>query len=49
MMNYVLFDDAGWSDLLPLTFTRPACEMRIGVLTIREKWELLFEKDCSYK
>ena len=48
-MNYVLFDDAGWSDLLPLTFTRPACEMRIGILTIKEKWELLFKKDFSYK
>ena len=48
-MNYVLFDDAGWSDLLPLTFTRPACEIRIGILTIKEKWELLFKKDFSYK
>jgi UDP-N-acetylglucosamine diphosphorylase/glucosamine-1-phosphate N-acetyltransferase len=49
MINYVLFDDAGWSDLLPLTFTRPACEIRIGILTIKEKWELLFKKDFSYK
>ena len=48
-MNYVLFDDAGWNDLLPLTFTRPACEIRIGILTIKEKWELLFKKDFSYK
>ncbi|HTA61459.1 MAG TPA: putative sugar nucleotidyl transferase, partial [Bacteroidia bacterium] len=30
-MNYILFDDAKWSDLLPLTFTRPACEIRIGI------------------
>lgn len=48
MINYVLFDDAGWSDLLPLTFTRPACEIRIGILTIREKWELRLKKDISY-
>lgn len=49
MMNYVLFDDSAWSDLLPLTFTRPACEIRIGILTIKEKWEFLFKKDFSYK
>ncbi|HEX7415338.1 MAG TPA: putative sugar nucleotidyl transferase, partial [Bacteroidia bacterium] len=49
MMNYVLFDDSAWSDLLPLTFTRPACEIRIGILTIKEKWELLFKKDFSYR
>ena len=48
-MNYVLFDDAAWSDLLPLTFTRPTCEIRIGILTIKEKWEFLFKKDFSYK
>lgn len=48
-MNYVLFDDECWSDLLPLTFTRPACEIRIGILTIKEKWEFLFKKDFSYK
>ena len=49
MMNYVLFDDSAWSDLLPLTFIRPACEIRIGILTIKEKWEFLFKKDFSYK
>lgn len=37
-MNYILFDDSR-EDLLPLTFTRPVCDLRIGVLTIREKWE----------
>ncbi|MGZ3864604.1 MAG: GlmU family protein [Bacteroidia bacterium] len=49
MMNYVLFDDAGWSDLLPLTFTRPACEIRIGILTIKEKWEKRLKASLSYK
>lgn len=48
MTNYVLFDDAGWSDLLPLTFTRPACEIRIGILTIKEKWQLRLKKELSY-
>jgi UDP-N-acetylglucosamine diphosphorylase/glucosamine-1-phosphate N-acetyltransferase len=48
MMNYVLFDDDRWSDLLPLTFTRPSCEIRIGILTIKEKWEQRLKKDFSY-
>jgi UDP-N-acetylglucosamine diphosphorylase/glucosamine-1-phosphate N-acetyltransferase len=38
-MNYILFDDDAWKNLLPLTFTRPVCEIRCGILTIREKWE----------
>lgn len=37
--NVVLFDDNAWDDLLPLTFTRPVCDIRIGITTIREKWE----------
>jgi UDP-N-acetylglucosamine diphosphorylase/glucosamine-1-phosphate N-acetyltransferase len=38
-MNYILFDDARRSNLLPLTFTRPIADIRFGILTIREKWE----------
>ena len=38
-MNYVIFDDSIWDELLPLTFTRPTAEIRIGILTIREKWD----------
>lgn len=34
-----LFDGPFRTDLLPLTFTRPVCDLRIGILTIREKWE----------
>ncbi|MGB0917369.1 MAG: GlmU family protein [Flavobacteriales bacterium] len=37
-MNYILFDDSR-ENLLPLTFTRPVCDLRIGILTLREKWE----------
>ena len=37
-MSYILFDDSR-ENLLPLTFTRPVCDLRIGILTIREKWE----------
>ncbi|MDB4297394.1 putative sugar nucleotidyl transferase [Flavobacteriaceae bacterium] len=38
-MNYILFDSAVREALLPLTFTRPVADIRIGILTIREKWE----------
>jgi len=38
-MALILFDDHSWDNLLPLTFTRPASELRIGILTIAEKWE----------
>jgi UDP-N-acetylglucosamine diphosphorylase/glucosamine-1-phosphate N-acetyltransferase len=38
-MNYILFDSDVRTSLLPLTYTRPVADIRIGVLTIREKWE----------
>ena len=38
-MNYILFDGAVRNQLLPFTFTRPVADIRIGILTIREKWE----------
>ncbi len=38
-MNYILFDGSVRDALLPLTFTRPVADIRIGILTIREKWE----------
>ena len=38
-MNYILFDGAVRNSLLPFTFTRPVADIRIGILTIREKWE----------
>ncbi len=40
-MNYILFDGTHRNNLLPFTYTRPVCEIRIGILTIREKWEKL--------
>ncbi|MEJ2113088.1 MAG: GlmU family protein [Flavobacteriaceae bacterium] len=38
-MNYILFDGPSRENLLPFTFTRPVADIRIGILTIREKWE----------
>ncbi|RFN57859.1 GlmU family protein [Marixanthomonas ophiurae] len=40
-MNYILFDGTVRNQLLPFTFTRPVADIRIGILTIREKWEKL--------
>ena len=38
-MNYILFDGTVRAALLPFTYTRPVADIRIGILTIREKWE----------
>jgi len=38
-MNYILFDGTVRRALLPFTFTRPVADIRVGILTIREKWE----------
>lgn len=38
-MNYILFDNFRRNNLLPLTYTRPVADIRVGILTIREKWE----------
>lgn len=39
MKNVILFDNEVWDNLLPITYTRPVGELRVGILTIREKWE----------
>lgn len=38
-MNYILFDGSVRNALLPFTYTRPVADIRVGILTIREKWE----------
>lgn len=46
-MNYILFDGSARNQLLPFTFTRPVADIRIGILTIREKWERLLGSTTS--
>jgi UDP-N-acetylglucosamine diphosphorylase/glucosamine-1-phosphate N-acetyltransferase len=46
-MNYILFDDSNRNNLLPLAFTRPISEFRVGIYTIKEKWEKLLDKSIS--
>ncbi len=40
-MNLIFFDDKSWSNLLPITHTRPVAAVRCGVLTLKERWETL--------
>lgn len=46
-MNYILFDGSSRNRLLPFTYTRPVADIRIGIVTIREKWEFLLESTTS--
>jgi UDP-N-acetylglucosamine diphosphorylase/glucosamine-1-phosphate N-acetyltransferase len=39
-MNYILFDGPARTALLPFTFTRPVADILIGIMTIRQKWEM---------
>ena len=49
-MNYILFDDQNIRPaLLPLTFTRPVCEIRMGIQTISEKWNDVLKTRVSFQ
>src|SRR5579872_6367327 len=47
-MAIILFDDNAHQTLLPLTFTRPAADLRVGIMTIAEKWGKYLDLDFSY-
>jgi len=47
-MRYLLFDDENRVDLLPLAYTRPVAEFRIGILTIAEKWFKRMPKEAVF-
>ena len=47
-MNIILFDDAGRINLLPLCYTRPCSNLRVGIVRLDEKWKLLAGADTSY-
>jgi len=44
-----LFDDSAWITLRPLTFTRPVADLRIGILTIAEKWNKYSDNVAGYR
>lgn len=41
IMNIILFDDSSRYSLLPFAHTRPVADIRCGIMTMRERWELL--------
>lgn len=48
-MNIILFDTIQeHNNLLPLTFTRPIADLRVGINTIKEKWQSLLPGEYSY-
>ncbi|MGY4384446.1 UDP-N-acetylglucosamine diphosphorylase/glucosamine-1-phosphate N-acetyltransferase [Pedobacter sp. UYP24] len=47
-MTINLFDDSAWHTMLPLTFTRPLADLRIGILTIAQKWERHLNAQAGY-
>ena len=46
-MNYILFGDQARNHLLPFTFVRPLADVRVGILTLREKWEMMLQAKTS--
>lgn len=49
MEQLLLFDDPSIRGaLLPFTFTRPVGDIRVGILKISEKWELISGKPVSF-
>ena len=49
-MNLILFDDPIFRiHLLPFTYTRPISKIRVGILTIDEKWEKWLNTKASFQ
>ena len=48
--NFVLVDHLhDWSNLRPLTFTKPISHLRIGILKMYEKWNLFLDTKVEIK
>lgn len=48
-MNIILFDTQEvWESFLPFTFTRPLSKIRIGILTLEEKWQKRWKANISF-
>jgi len=46
-MNYILFDSLDRDNLFPITYTRSISSIRVGQLTILEKWERYVNQQIS--
>ena len=49
MKKIVLFDGQCHKSLLPLSFTRPVAHLRVGILTILEKWEYYLDQKVDVR
>lgn len=48
-MNIIFLDlEHVWQSFLPLTYTRPISEIRVGILTISNKWKIYFDSTVSW-
>lgn len=47
-MNIILSDAQSRQSLLPLTYTRPVGNLRLGILTIDQKWEQYAQHKVSF-
>ncbi|MGI6342678.1 MAG: putative sugar nucleotidyl transferase [Bacteroidales bacterium] len=48
MSNYILFDEtSNRISLRPLTYFKPISQLRVGILTIEEKWKHYFKAEMS--
>ena len=43
-----LFDDTAWLSLQPVTFTRPVADLRVGILTIAQKWAACLSAETGF-
>lgn len=46
--HYILFDTPARDLLYPFTHTRPVAAIRVGILTIKEKWERWFNTSAGF-
>lgn len=47
-MNIILFDGPEWGNMRPLTLTKPFAELRIGILSFKERWMKYIGGNYSY-
>ena len=48
-MHIILFEDEKHQEFLPITYTRPVGELRIGILPIAEKWSRYLSASISHQ
>ncbi len=46
-MNYILFGAQVRNHMLPFTYIRPLADIRVGIMTVREKWEAYLQRETS--